>query len=208
MNLLKGAGLMVKFGRSAPARILIAAAILTPFAVHAQNRLTVGELTSQLNQTAGNAQKVGIDVEAIRRDIETRIKAEGTDNAQAAPDVSAVLKNLPNFIVQIQFELNSDVISPGSWSTVGRIADAMYNPLLVGDRFLIVGNTDARGTRESNLTLSERRAAAVAEMLVNVFRVSPQRLMTIGLGEEQLLDTQNPNDGVNRRVQLINIGPM
>ena len=84
----------------------------------------------------------------------------------------------------------------------------MYNPLLAGDRFLIVGNTDARGKREANLKLSERRAAAVAEMLVNVFRIPPQRLLTMGLGEEQLLDTQNPDDGINRRVQLINIGPI
>ena len=110
--------------------------------------------------------------------------------------------------MQIQFELNSDVITINSWETVGRIADAMFNPLLAGDRFLIVGNTDARGKREANLQLSDRRAAAVAEMLTNVFRVPANRLMSIGLGEEQLLDTQNPNDGINRRVQLVNIGPL
>jgi outer membrane protein OmpA-like peptidoglycan-associated protein len=186
----------------------VSTAILMPIASHAQSRLTVGELTSQLNQTAESAKKIGIDVDAVRRDIEARISAEGTDNAQGVPDVSQVLKNLPNFIVQIQFALNSDVISPGSWETVGRIADAMYNPLLAGDRFLIVGNTDAKGKRAANLKLSERRAAAVAEMLVNVFRVPPQRLLTMGLGEEQLLDAQNPDDGINRRVQLINIGPI
>ncbi len=186
----------------------VATAMLTPIASQAQSRLTVGELTRQLNQTAESAKKIGIDVDAVRRDIEARISAEGTDSAKVAPDVSQVLKNLPNFIVQIQFELNSDVISPGSWATCGRIAEAMYNPLLAGDRFLIVGNTDARRKREANLKLSERRAAAVTEMLVNVFRVPPQRLLTMGFGEEQLLDAQNPDDGINRRVQLINIGPV
>ena len=174
----------------------------------AQTRLTTGQLTKQLSQTADNARKAGIDVDAIRADIEARIKADGTDNAGGPPPVADVLKGLPNFIVQIQFELNSDVITIDSWQTVGRIADAMFNPLLVGDRFLIVGNTDARGKREANLKLSDRRAAAVAEMLVNVFRVPANRLVSIGLGEEQLLDTANPNDGVNRRVQLINIGPI
>lgn len=174
----------------------------------AQTRLTTRELTNQLNETSGNARKVGIDVNAIRADIEARIAADKTDNAGGPPPVSEVLKGLPNFIVQIQFELNSDVISIGSWETVGRIADAMFNPLLAGDRFLIVGNTDARGKREANLKLSERRANAVAEMLTNVFRVPANRLMSIGLGEEQLLDTTNPDDGVNRRVQLINIGPV
>jgi OOP family OmpA-OmpF porin len=192
------------------AKTLAALLLFMPLSAgaQAQTRLTTGELTKQLNQTAGNAQKVGIDVDAIRADIEARIKADGTENAGGSPPISDVLKGLPNFIVQIQFELNSDVITIESWETVGRIADAMFNPLLAGDRFLIVGNTDARGKREANLNLSDRRAAAVAEMLANVFRVPANRLVSIGLGEEQLLDAQNPNDGVNRRVQLINIGPV
>jgi OmpA-OmpF porin, OOP family len=193
-----------------PIKTLAALALLMPLAAgaQAQTRITTGELTKQLNQTAENARKVGIDVDAIRADIEARIKADGTDNAGGPPPVSDVLKGLPNFIVQIQFELNSDVITIDSWETVGRIADAMFNPLLAGDRFLIVGNTDARGKREANLKLSDRRAAAVAEMLTNVFRVPANRLVSIGLGEEQLLDTNNPDDGINRRVQLINIGPL
>ncbi len=193
-----------------PIKTFAALALLLPLAdgAQAQTRLSTGELTKQLNQTAESARKAGIDVAAIRADIEARIKADGTDNAGGPPPVADVLKGLPNFIVQIQFELNSDVITIDSWETVGRIADAMFNPLLAGDRFLIVGNTDARGKRAANLKLSDRRAAAVAEMLTNVFRVPANRLMSIGLGEEQLLDTQNPNDGVNRRVQLINIGPL
>ena len=79
----------------------VSTAMLTPIASQAQSRLTVGELTRQLNQTAESAKKIGIDVDAVRRDIEARISAEGTDNAKVAPDVSQVLKNLPNFIVQI-----------------------------------------------------------------------------------------------------------
>jgi len=32
-------------------------------------------------------------------------------------------------------------------------------------------------------------------------------LVAVGFGEEQLRDTQNAESGVNRRVQLFNIGP-
>ena len=193
-----------------PIKTLAALALLMPLAAgaQAQTRITTGQLTKQLNQTAENARKVGIDVDAIRADIEARNKADGSDNAGGPPPIAKVLEGLPNFIVQIQFELNSDVITIDSWETVGRIADAMFNPLLAGNRFLIVGHTDARGKREANLKLSDRRAAAVAEMLTNVFRVPANRLVSIGLGEEQLLDTNNPDDGINRRVQLINIGPL
>src|SRR5215203_717943 len=65
------------------AKTLAALLLLMPLSsgAQAQTRLTTGELTKQLNQTAGNAQKVGIDVDAIRADIEARIKADGTENA-------------------------------------------------------------------------------------------------------------------------------
>ena len=174
----------------------------------AQERITYGQAVQGLFQSAETARKMGIDVDAVRRDIEARIKAEGGDNASSPPSVAAELKKLPNFIVQIQFNLGSDVIRPESWVTVGRIADALHHPLLLGDRFLVVGNTDASGTRQLNLELSQKRALAVVEMLVTVFRVAPERLLALGLGEEALFDQKNPLDGVNRRVELFNIGPL
>ncbi len=39
------------------------------------------------------------------------------------------------------------------------------------------------------------------------FRLNPNRIVAMGLGEEQLFDLTDPNDGVNRRVELVNIGP-
>ncbi len=174
----------------------------------AQERITYQQALQGLAQSAATAQKIGIDTDAVRQDIEARIKADGSENAKTAPSVADALSKLPNFIVQIQFNLDSDIIRPESWVTVGRIADALQHPLVLGDRFLIVGNTDASGSREYNLELSQKRARSVAFMLVNVFGVQPNRLVAMGLGEEALYDKKDPNAAVNRRVELYNIGPL
>ncbi|HKY87836.1 MAG TPA: OmpA family protein, partial [Pseudorhodoplanes sp.] len=65
---------------------------------------------------------------------------------------------------------------------------------------------DATGRREYNLALSQRRADAIREALVTSFKISPTRVLAVGLGEEQLQDPKNPAAAVNRRVQLVTIG--
>ena len=71
---------------------------------------------------------------------------------------------------------------------------------------LIIGHTDAVGGRETNLELSQRRAEAIRDALINPFGIVPQRIEAVGLGEEQLLNRRDPQAAENRRVQLINIG--
>jgi len=166
------------------------------------------QVANSLERLGQSAQKVGIDTAAVRRDIEARIKAEGNENAPAAATELDVLKQLPNFIVQIDFYLDSDIVKPGSWVNVGRMADALHHPLLAGNRFLVVGHTDASGTRTHNLELSDRRAAAITQILTSTFKVPQERLLSVGLGEEQLLENVPPTDPQNRRVELINIGPL
>jgi OOP family OmpA-OmpF porin len=42
--------------------------------------------------------------------------------------------------------------------------------------------------------------------LVDPFGVNPAVLEAVGMGEEQLRDPAHPTSGVNRRVQLVNVG--
>ena len=86
------------------------------------------------------------------------------------------------------------------------MADALYHPYLQGYRFLIVGHTDAKGNREYNLKLSQQRADAIREALINHSASAPSRIEAVGLGEEQLLKPEEPEAAENRRVQLINVG--
>lgn len=173
----------------------------------AQDTLTEGQILQSLAGSGAAAASAGYDVMAIRRDIDQRIQVEGTENAASPPPTLQGLAQLPNITVQVQFGFDSDWILPDSWVTVAQMADALHHPKLLSNKFAIIGHTDAKGSREYNLALSDRRAASVMEMLITTYSVDPAMLVAVGFGEEQLLDPQNPDSGVNRRVQLINIGP-
>ena len=71
--------------------------------------------------------------------------------------------------------------------------------------FLIVGHTEASGRRENNAILSQRRADAIREILVNTFKISAKRIQSVGLGEEQLIDAARPNAPVNNQIQIMTL---
>ncbi|MEP9354300.1 OmpA family protein [Xanthobacter sp. KR7-65] len=125
---------------------------------------------------------------------------------QSRPPLAIQLDQLAQINVEIEFDLNSAMVKPASYRTLGAIADAMHNPVLLGYKFLVVGNTDATGTREYNMKLSQERSDAVVQALATTFRVDPRRLESVGLGQEALQDTRNPDAAINRRVQIFNIG--
>ena len=170
---------------------------------HAQTTLTTEKLVDAL---VGLETTPNIDVAALRRLALERIKREGGKSAINRPPIAEMLYNLPQITIEVQFNINSAIINPVSYPTLGRIADALYHPVLSGYRVLVVGHTDATGRRGYNLALSEKRAAAIHDALVTTFHVPPQRVLSVGLGEEQLQDRNHPEAAVNRRVQIVTIG--
>jgi outer membrane protein OmpA-like peptidoglycan-associated protein len=87
-----------------------------------------------------------------------------------------------------------------------RLGAALKDPRLKGYRFKIAGHTDAKGSAEYNQKLSERRVASVRNYLVFQYDLEISRIEVEGFGKTQLLDPSQPEDGINRRVQVINIG--
>ncbi len=74
--------------------------------------------------------------------------------------------------------------------------------------FLIEGHTDAVGSDVDNLSLSDRRATAVAQILSDNFGVPEENLVTQGYGEQYLkINTLDP-EPLNRRVTVLAIGPL
>jgi OOP family OmpA-OmpF porin len=183
------------------------AACLVSAPVQAQE-LTEGDILQSLAGAGQAAQSVGVDINAVRQDIEARVRAAGGTNAVDTPPALQALSMLPNITLVIQFDFNSDRIQPNSYETIARIADALHHPLLLGNKFVVVGHTDAKGARDYNLKLSQRRTDAVVEALTTTFRVDPRSLVGLGVGEEQLRDPSNPDGAINRRVQLLNLGPL
>ena len=74
--------------------------------------------------------------------------------------------------------------------------------------FLIEGHTDAVGSDEDNLSLSDRRAESVATVLSEQFDVPPENLVTQGYGEEFLKVPTEAAERLNRRVAVRRITPL
>ncbi|HEY9212561.1 MAG TPA: OmpA family protein [Ancylobacter sp.] len=155
--------------------------------------------------TATTKDEPTITAKLLRQMVEAAV-SQNTPLDLNKSAVAAQLYKLAQITVQIQFALDSAIIRPESYATIGSIADALHHPILWNYHFLIVGNTDATGTREHNLKLSQDRADAVMQALVTLYRISPARLEAVGLGQEALQTPATPKDPINRRVQLFNIG--
>ncbi|TWG53831.1 OmpA family protein [Aminobacter sp. J44] len=110
----------------------------------------------------------------------------------------------------INFEFGSATITDDAIPRLEGVANAM-NKLLEknpGEVFLIEGHTDAVGSNEANLALSDRRAESIATALTNVFGIPPENLVTQGYGETYLkVKTEEP-ERENRRVAIRRITPL
>jgi outer membrane protein OmpA-like peptidoglycan-associated protein len=110
----------------------------------------------------------------------------------------------------INFDFGAWDVSPRYYDVLARIAAGMNraidrNP---GEVFLIEGYTDAVGSEIDNLSLSDRRAQSVAEILTEDFDVPPENIVTQGYGEEYLkIPTPGP-ERANRRVAVRRITPL
>jgi OOP family OmpA-OmpF porin len=188
---LRGIGLLT-------ASVVMFAVLATP--AYPQDAITTESMISQLG---GLETTADLDVVALRQQALDRVKSKADGASLKRPPVAAELLKLPHFNVEVQFNPDSPIIRPESYQTLGRIADALYDPALSSYGFLIVGHTEATGKREYNLTLSQRRAESIRGVLVTTFKVSPKRIQAVGLGEEQLQDAAHPTAAVNQQVEVV-----
>jgi OmpA-OmpF porin, OOP family len=148
-----------------------------------------------------------IDVPALRQQVLERSKSRSKNEPppQKRPPIAPELTKLPTFNADIQFDVDTPIVLPASYETLGRIADALTHSSLLPYTFLIVGHVGSTGRRENNVLLSQRRADAIRDTLINTFKISAKRLQSVGLGEEQLLDPARPNAPVNNQVQIMTV---
>jgi len=102
--------------------------------------------------------------------------------------------------INIHFETDSALIQPGHHGELKITADFLKaHPEVLA---LIEGHTDAAGGVIYNQGLSERRAQAVRQYLINRFNIDPDRLSTVGFGKfKPIGDNSSPiGRRKNRRV--------
>jgi len=110
----------------------------------------------------------------------------------------------------VTFDTGSWQIAPDQIQSLADIAAGLNqaverNPQEV---FLIEGHTDAVGSEEDNLSLSDRRAESVALVLAQEFSVPAENLSTQGYGEQYLKIPTNGPERANRRVTVRRISPL
>ena len=192
-----------------PRRIgLLAACLLAlamaPSPASSQTAITRDDVIEQLSRFESAPE---IDVAALRQQVTERSKTRSRNEPppQKRTPIAPDLLALPTFSVDIQFDTDTPIVRPESYQALGRIADALVHARLLPYGFLIVGHIEANGKRESNALLSQRRADAIRDVLVNTFKISAKRLQSLGLGEEQLLDAAHPTAPVNQQIQILTI---
>ena len=148
-----------------------------------------------------------LDIPALRQQVLERSKQRGKNEPppNKRPPIAPELNKLPSFNVDIQFDTDTPIVKPESYQTIGRLADTLVNSALLNYTFLIVGHVESTGRRDHNVFLSQRRADAIRDILVNTFKISAKRLQSVGLGEEQLLDPARPNGPVNAQTQIMTL---
>ena len=146
----------------------------------------------------------GVAGAAVGYQMDKQIKELKEDTAGTGVDVTetdngqAILVNLPNGVT---FATGSYAISPSFQATLDQIAQSLrdYPNSLID----VYGHTDTVGSTASNQTLSEERARAVANYLINR-GVASNRIRWQGFGETQpkIATGDNVNEPANRRVEI------
>jgi outer membrane protein OmpA-like peptidoglycan-associated protein len=110
----------------------------------------------------------------------------------------------------LTFEFGSASIPESEIPKLEGVADAMKRLLEKNpaETFLLEGHTDAVGSENANLALSDKRAEAVAEALTNVFEIPPENLATQGYGEQYLKVNTQEREKENRRVAIRRVTPL
>lgn len=111
-----------------------------------------------------------------------------------------------NFTIEnLNFEPGSAKIQEASYEILDKLAVYLSNR--EDEKFEIAGHTDADGSEDFNLNLSQERAQNVRQYLVAV-GVNPDQLSFKGYGESKPIADNDSENGkaLNRRTELVKLG--
>jgi len=102
--------------------------------------------------------------------------------------------------LKVNFDSNSSVVKSQYFGEIQAVADFLKK--YTNTNAVIEGHTDTSGSAAYNKGLSQRRADAVAKVLVDQFGIASSRVSSIGYGEEQPIADESTREGMlaNRRV--------
>lgn len=123
--------------------------------------------------------------------------ANVTVDANGCPAVAEVVR----VELDVKFDFDKSVVKEESYGDIKNLADFMKQ--YPQTTTTVEGHTDSVGTDAYNQGLSERRANAVRDVLVNQYGVEGSRVNAVGYGESRPVADNATDSGraVNRRVE-------
>ena len=175
-----------------------------------RNKVLLEARTREANQATQQANEATQQAQAAQREAE-----QANQEAQAAREQNQDLeqeltrlqpketeRGLVLTLGDVLFDTGQNSLKPGAGRTIDQLATFMREH---EDRKLLVeGHTDARGAEDYNVDLSERRAQAVRDALVER-GIAAERVRTVGLGESYPVASNDTAAGMqaNRRVEIV-----
>lgn len=120
------------------------------------------------------------------------------------PAPAPVVEEQPEAVrveLDVKFDFDKSVVKSESYGDIKSLADFMSQ--YPQTTTVVEGHTDSVGTDAYNQRLSERRANAVRDVLVNQYGVGSNRVSSVGYGESRPVADNSTEQGraVNRRVE-------
>ncbi|HHL20046.1 MAG TPA: OmpA family protein [Aliiroseovarius sp.] len=127
------------------------------------------------------------------------LRSAMSNDVQVVNTGTQLVVTMPNDIL---FATDSDIVGPGLQSDLAALAQNLID--YPNSTIQVIGHTDNVGSAEYNLSLSRRRAASVAAILI-ANGVPASRIVTIGRGEDQPVASNLTGAGrqKNRRVEIV-----
>jgi len=142
-----------------------------------------------LGGVAGN--QIGKYMDDQERELRNVVASSEAASIRRSQDVLVATFKSETF-----FNFDSAKLLPGGYAEISRVAGVLnkYNQTQIE----VGGHTDSSGSEQYNLQLSQRRADAVKNALVQQ-GVAPSRIRTYGYGESRPISS---NPATNRRVEI------
>ncbi|MFO7643946.1 MAG: OmpA family protein [Desulfosarcina sp.] len=148
-----------------------------------------------------------------RRAIEQRLEAERKFNQLYAavenyfdPDEAEVYKQENQLVLRLkamQFPVGKSMILPVNYALLSKVQKAIRT--FDDPQVIVEGHSDATGSDDFNLLLSQKRAEAVRDFLIANQTLPPDAMTAIGYGSERPLASNATASGraINRRIDIL-----
>lgn len=133
--------------------------------------------------------------------LNSRDKCPGTPINVMVDNDGCPLTTIENLTrrLNVYFDVDKSYVKPIYYTEIEQVADLLrQHPESTVE---IQGHTDSTASDAYNMALSERRAQAIANILISQFAINPSRVTWRGYGESQPIADNNTVDGraLNRR---------